>query len=188
VYAAVLDACVLVPTALCDTLLRLAEDGFFRPLWSKRILREVEDAVLRIRPEVTEQAVRRRTEQMDGAFVDASVEGWEQVAAGLDLPDPDDRHVLAAAITGGAQAVVTFNLKDFPSEQLHPRGIEARHPDDFLLDQLDLYPSRTLEVLLEQAADLVRPPVDLAGLLNRLERCGVPGFVEAVRRQAPEDV
>jgi hypothetical protein len=86
VYAAVLDACVLVPTALCDTLLRLAEDGFFRPLWSQRILREVEDAVLRIRPSVTEQAVRRRTEQMDGAFVDASVEGWEQVAAGLDLP------------------------------------------------------------------------------------------------------
>lgn len=64
-----LDACVLVPTALCDTLFRLTEDGFLRPLWSKRLLREVDDAVLRIRPEVTEQAVRRRTEQMDGAFV-----------------------------------------------------------------------------------------------------------------------
>jgi len=187
VYAAVLDACVLVPTALCDTLLRLAEDGFFRPLWSQRILNEVEDAVLRVRPSVTAPAVRRRTEQMDSAFVDASVEGWEQVAAGLDLPDPDDRHVLAAAITGGAQAVVTFNLKDFPKEQLQPRGIEARHPDDFLLDQLDLYPSRTMGVLIEQAADLNRPPMDLAGLLNRLERCGVPGFVEAVRRQAPDD-
>lgn len=187
-YAVVLDACVLVPTALCDTLLRLAEDGFYRPLWSEQILDEVEDAVLLLRPDLDPARVRWRIDSMTAAFEDASVAGWEQVSAGLDLPDPDDRHVLAAAIIGGAQAIVTANLKDFPGEQLASRGIEARHPDQFLLDQLDLFPNQVLEILIEQAADITRPPADLAGVLNALARCGVPDFVEAVRRQAPEDV
>ncbi len=184
-YAALLDACVLVPSALCDSLLRLAEAGFYRPLWSGRILEEVEDAVLRIRPELEEQRVHRRITLMTDTFEDANVLGWEGVAAGLDLPDPDDRHVLAAAITGGAQAIVTMNIKDFPATALVD-GIEARHPDEFLLDQLDLMPSRLMEVLVQQAADLRRPASDLAGVLNHLERCGVPNFVEAVRRLAPE--
>lgn len=148
VYAAVLDANVLIPNALCDTLLRLAADGFYRPLWSEQILREVEYTILRIRPDLEPSRVHRRTVAMQEAFDDATVEGWEEVAAGLDLPDPDDRHVLAAAIVGGAQAIVTFNGKDFPDDRLAPRGIEGRHPDEFLLDQLDLSPSRLLEVLI----------------------------------------
>jgi len=184
-YAALLDACVLVPSALCDTLLRLAEAGFYRPLWSSQILGAVEDAVVRIRPELDPDRVRRRITLMSETFEDANVLGWEGVAAGLDLPDPDDRHVLAAAITGGAQAIVTLNLKDFPASALVD-GIEARHPDEFLLDQLDLLPSRLLEVLTQQAGDLRRPASDLAGVLNHPERCGVPNFVEAVRRLAPE--
>src|SRR4051812_41712964 len=97
-YAAVLDACVLVPNALCDTILRMAEAGFFRPLWSARILNEVREAVLRIHPEIPYGRINRRLLAMDAAFDDASVSGWEAVTAGLDLPDPDDRHVLAAAI------------------------------------------------------------------------------------------
>jgi predicted nucleic acid-binding protein len=185
-YAAVLDANVLVPSALCDTLLRLAADGFYRPLWSEQILKEVEHAILRIRPELDHARVTRRIDAMRTAFIDANVEGWEEVAAGLDLPDPDDRHVLAAAIAGGAQAIVTFNVKDFPADRLAPRGIEARQPDEFLLDQLDLSPSGMLEVLISQAADLTHPPVDLAGLLNNLARCRLPSFVEAARRLAPE--
>lgn len=185
-YAAVLDANVLVPTALCDALLRLAEDGFYRPLWSDRILLEVEDAGPVPLPDMDPSRVRRRTRLMAETFTDATVTGWEQVSAGLDLPDQDDRHVLAAAIVGGAQAIITANLRDFPDEQLHPRGIQARHPDDFLLDQLDLFPSRVLYVLGEQAADLQRPAVDLPGLLKHLHRCNVPNFVEAVRRYLPE--
>lgn len=186
-YAAVLDSCVLVPNALCDTLLRLAEAGFYRPLWSERILEEVADAVLTIRPDVDRDRIQRRLDAMVTAFDDANVSGWEAVAAGLDLPDPDDRHVLAAAIAGGAQAIVTFNTKDFPAAVLEPRGVQARSPDQFLLDQLDLFPSVALEVLENQARDLSRPAMDLAGLLNNLERCGVPDFVEAARRLAPDN-
>lgn len=187
-YAAVLDANVLVPSALCDTLLRLAAGGFFRPLWSEQILTEVEYAILRVRPDLQPTAVARRIHVMRTAFIDANVDGWEQVAAGLDLPDPDDRHVLAAAITGGAQSIVTFNVKDFPAERLASRGIEARQPDEFLLDQLDLSPSGMLEVLASQAEDLKRPSTDLAGLLNNLAQCQLPNFVEAVRRLAPESM
>lgn len=187
-YAAVLDANVLVPSALCDTLLRLAADGFYRPLWSEQILTEVEHAILRVRPGLEPVRVSGRIDAMRTAFIDANVAGWREVAAGLDLPDPDDRHVLAAAIAGGAQAIVTFNVKDFPEERLAARGIEARHPDAFLLDQLDLAPSGMLEVLVRQAADLSQPAVDLAGLLNSLARCQLPGFVEAARRLAPESM
>ena len=187
-YAAVLDACVLVPNALCDTLLRLAEAGFYRPLWSVQILGEVEDALLIIRPDLIPDRVRRRLDLMSSTFQDANVSGWEAVAAGLDLPDSNDRHVLAAAVVGGAQAIVTFNLRDFPASALEGRGIEARHPDEFLLDQLDLFPSRLVEVLVDQAAELRAPTTDVAGVLNHLARCGVPGFVEAVRRIASEDL
>jgi predicted nucleic acid-binding protein len=187
-YAAVLDANVLVPSALCDTLLRLAAEGFYRPLWSEQILTEVEHAILLVRPELEPTRVSRRIDAMRTAFIDANVDGWQEVAAGLDLPDPDDRHVVAAAIAGGAQAIVTFNVKDFPEDRLAPRGIEARHPDAFLLDQLDLSPSSMLEILVSQAADLLQPPMDLAGLLNNLARCHLPGFVEAARRLAPENL
>ena len=184
-YAVLLDACVLVPNSLCDTLLRLAEHGFYRPLWSQRILDEVEYAVLKVHPELDEARIRARITAMSGAFDDAMVLGWEQTCAGIDLPDLDDRHVLAAAIKGGAQSLVTFNLKDFPDNYLTTTDIEVVHPDEFLLDQLDLYPGLALKALTEQAADLRNPTSDLAGVLNRLERCGVPRFADEVRLLAP---
>ena len=81
---------------------------------------EVEHAVISLYPDIDPVRVRRRTQLMSATFEDATVSGWEQVSAGLDLPDENDRHVLAAAIVGGAQAIVTANLKDFPLEQLGP--------------------------------------------------------------------
>lgn len=185
-YTAILDACVLVPNALCDTLLRLAERGFYRPLWSQRILQEVEWALASVHREIPHDRIERRLDAMNATFEDALITGWEPVCAGLDLPDPDDRHVLAAAIRSGAQAIVTFNLKDFPEDRLSPTGVAATHPDEFLLDQLDLHPGLARQVLIEQAADLANPPSDLAGVLNRLERCGVPRFADAVRLFDPE--
>src|SRR5262249_2002473 len=97
-YAAVLDANVLVPSALRDTVLRLGAGGFYRPLWSGQILKEVEHAVLRVAHNADPERVARLIDAMDTSFTDARVEGWEAVSAGLDLPDPEDRHVLAAAI------------------------------------------------------------------------------------------
>ena len=166
-YTAVLDACVLVPIALADTLLRVAEKGLYRPLWSGRILAEAQAATEEIHPGID---AAKRFAQMREAFDDALVSGWEELEGGLSLPDQDDRHVLAAAIRGGAQAIITANAKDFPAAALAPLGLEAVHPDDFLLDQLDLSPPTILQVIREQAARTRRPPLtprDLATLLGR---------------------
>jgi PIN domain len=135
-YTAVLDACVLVPIALADTLLRVAERGLYRPLWSDRILGEAQAAIEEIHPGI---AAAERFASMREAFDDAFVAGWEELEPGL--PDEDDRHVLAAAVRGGAQCIITANAKDFPAAALEPIGLEAVHPDDFLLDQVDLSPA-----------------------------------------------
>jgi PIN domain-containing protein len=126
-YTAVLDACVLVPIALADTLLRVAEKGLYRPLWSDRILAEAQAATEEIHPGID---ASKRFAQMREAFDDALVTGWEELEGGLSLPDQDDRHVVAAAIRGGAQGIITANAKDFPAPSLEPLGLEAVHPDD----------------------------------------------------------
>jgi len=141
-----LDACVLFPNVLRDSLLTLAEHELFRPLWSSAVLAEVRRNVLAKRS-VDASAFDRTLALMNRAFDGANVEGWESLVAGLELPDRDDRHVLAAAIAGDAQSIVTFNLKDFPAHQLEPHHVDAIHPDSFLLDLLDLAPGRTLVAL-----------------------------------------
>ena len=178
-YAVVLDACVLVPIVLADTMLRIAEKGLYRPLWSDRILGEAQAAIEEIHPGID---VQKRFTDMRETFDDALVTGWEELEAGIFLPDSDDRHVVAAAIRADAQAIVTSNVGDFPGETLSPFGLEAVHPDDFLLDQLDLSPPTVLQVIREQAAHTRRPrltPQDLAELLSR---AGVPNFADEIRR------
>jgi predicted nucleic acid-binding protein len=118
-YTAVLDACVLVPIALADTLLRVAEKGLYRPLWSDRILTEAQEATEEIHPGID---VSKRFTNMREAFGDALVAGGEELEPGIRLPDPDDRHVVATAIQGGADAIITANLDDFPLTALGPLG------------------------------------------------------------------
>src|SRR5215471_17815630 len=121
-YTVVLDACVLVPIALADTLLRIAEKGLYRPLWSDRILAETREAIEEIHPGID---VHKRFADMNETFEDALVTGWEGLEAGISLPDEDDRHVVAAGIRGGAQAIVTANVTDFPATALGPHGLEV---------------------------------------------------------------
>jgi hypothetical protein len=181
-FAALLDACALVPIALADTLLRVAECGLYRPLWSAPILDEAACAVRAIHPAVGAALVARRFAAMTETFEDAGVVGWEPLVDGLTLPDANDRHVVAAALRGGAQAVVTFNLKDFPDEALGPLDLAAIHPDTFLLDQFDLAPPLVVDVLHEQALHTRRPPLTVEDLVARLARAGVPAFADEVAR------
>jgi hypothetical protein len=181
-YGGLLDACALVPIVLADTLLRIAERGLYRPLWSRPIIDEAQDAVLTVHPDLHPEVVARRFQDMNDTFEDALVAGREPLLDGLVLPDADDRHVLAAAMRGGAQAIVTFNLKDFPDATLAPLDITAVHPDTFLLDQLDLAPPVVLDVLREQAAHTRRPRLDVEDVVARLARAGVPGFADEVTR------
>ncbi|QAY68647.1 PIN domain-containing protein [Xylanimonas protaetiae] len=180
-FAAVLDANVLVPVALADTLLRLAERELFRPVWSERILDEVRRAMRAVRPDLGPSRIESRLRAMNEVFDDACVRGWEPLVPGLELPDPDDRHVVAAAIRSHAELVVTRNLDDFPDTALAPLGIHALSPDEFLLDQLDLDPNSTLAVIAEQASAMRRPPASVGDVLAALDLAGAPDFASAVR-------
>lgn len=156
-FSALLDACVLVPVALADTLLRLAEADLYRPLWSQLILDEMVTTIEDIHPALSGGPARRRAQTMDRAFDDARVRGWEPLVEGIALPDQGDRHVVAAAVRGQADLIVTANLSDFPATCLEPLGLEAQSPDDFLLNQLDLDPDVVIATLHAQAAAARRP-------------------------------
>jgi hypothetical protein len=118
---------------------------------------------------------------MTRTFPDAMVTDYESLIDGM-TNDPKDRHVLAAAVRAGAEVIVTFNLGDFSGAALKPYDIEAVSPDDFLLDQLDLYPGPTIHALTQQARAHVREPRTVLGLLVMLERSGVPQFAAEARR------
>jgi hypothetical protein len=125
------------------------------------------------------EALSRTRGLMIRAIPDCLVTGYEGLIDGLDLPDPDDRHVLAAAIRASAQAIITFNLKDFPDNALAPYNIEAKHPDDFVLETIDLAPGAVTRVITEQCADLKDPPGTIASVLDTLRG---QGLVQSVAR------
>ncbi|MFJ8914564.1 PIN domain-containing protein [Amycolatopsis sp. NPDC102389] len=178
-FPAFLDACVLIPIRLTDLLLRLAEAGTYRVLWSDEVLDEVERNLVGHFGLEPLQAKRRLT-GMRSAFPDAEVTGYERLIPTM-TNHPKDRHVLAAAAHANAAVIVTANLKDFPASALKPHQLEAIHPDDFLLDRLDLSPAATLRCLCEQVSALERPPETLSEFLERFERT-VPTFSKESRR------
>ena len=178
-FPAFLDTCVLYPAYLADTLLRLAEASAYRPLWSADVLAELRRNV--IERGIPPDRVDRRIALMTRSFPDALVTGYESLVDGM-ANDPKDRHVLAAAVRANAEVLVTFNIRDFPEPALKPYDIVAVHPDEFLLDQLDLYPGLTMAVLRQQAASYRREPTSVPGVLVLLERTGVPRFAAELRR------
>jgi predicted nucleic acid-binding protein len=150
-YTALPDACVLFPVAVCDSLLSVAATGLFAPKWTTRIedewTRSLEEKYAR--PAGTFMN-RRDTMRLAMPDWEVTERAWKTLEAGLTLPDPDDRHVLAAAIAGHADCIVTANLKDFPASALAPFGLEAIHPDQFLVAQLDLDQLAVLSAFKEQ--------------------------------------
>ena len=146
-YTAVLDACVLYPAPLRDLLLSLGEEGLYRARWTTKIEDEWIRNLAANRPDLDPARLAKTAEAMASAIEDCWIENAESIVASLTLPDPDDRHVLAAAIIGHADAIVTNNLKDFPEDEISKYGIEVLHPDDFLVAQYDLDPIRFLSIV-----------------------------------------
>jgi len=181
-FPAFLDTCVLYPAYLCDTLLRLAEAETYRALWSADVLEELRRNL--VEQGIDPDKVDYRIGEMCRSFPDATVTGYESLIESMGT-HPKDGHVLAAAVRANAEVVVTFNVRDFPDSALKPYDVVALHPDDFLLDQLDLHPGQTVQALRDQAAAYRREPTDVTGLLVRLEHSGLPGFAAEVRRHSP---
>jgi hypothetical protein len=130
---------------------------------------------------LSDEAVAHRIGEMRGAFPDAEVRGYEPLIEAMTC-DEKDRHVLAAAVRGGAEVVVTFNVDDFPTASTEPYDITVVSPDDFLLDQLDLYPGLTVKVLRDQAARFTSPAMTIEGLIGHLAAAGVTRFAAEVHR------
>jgi PIN domain len=180
-FIVVYDACVLYPAPLRDLLLRIAGAGLIRARWTDRILDECFRNILAARPDLDPSALERTRALMNRAVPDCLIGGYEALIDGLSLPDPDDRHVFAAAIRAGAQLIVTSNLKDFPDTALAPYGIEAKDPDDFVINQLDLAPSAISNVVMEQTRALKNPARSLAEVLDTLRSCGLVQSVAKLR-------
>jgi predicted nucleic acid-binding protein len=173
------DACAIYGITLSDVLLRLADEGAFRPLWSDAVLDEVRRNA--VAGGISSEGIDRRLTMMRTYFPDALVTGHDDLVDGLAC-DPKDRHVLAAAIRAKADVLVTFNVRDFPTESFEAFDVEVVHPDTFLLDQLDLFPGMITRVLRELSEDYVAPPQSVHDVLGTLRRAGVPRFSDEVRR------
>jgi predicted nucleic acid-binding protein len=154
----------------------------FRARWTDQIHAEWIRNLLAQRPDLKPDQLERTRNLMNSHVRGCLVTGYEALIDGLSLPDPDDRHVLAAAIRTRASVIVTFNLEDFPTAALEPFGIEAQHPDEFITHLIDLNPGAVCGAVKRQRANLKYPALSVATFLDSLERQRLP---ETVRRLLP---
>ena len=181
-FKVVLDANVLYPFSLRDTLLRLAERELYVHVWSEQILTEMERNLVKHKRKTRKSAARMKA-QMKDAFEEAMVDAAAINALVPAMTNhPGDRHVLATAIVADAEGIVSFNRKHFPDRALKPFNRTLLHPDDFLCDLYDRYPAIVASVIIEQAAHLRNPPVSVEEILGMLDRGGVKNFVACLRR------
>jgi hypothetical protein len=172
-FSALFDACVLYPQVMRDVLLSLARTGQFRARWTIRIREEWTAALLAQHPE-WETKLKRTHEQMETAVPDAVITEYEALEDCLDLPDANDKHVLAAAIVGRADVIVTTNIKHFPPSGLSPYKIDAQHPDEFISHVLTLDPTQAVGALKGMRARLKAPSFSAEEFLALLTRRGLP--------------
>ncbi|MFD7023498.1 PIN domain-containing protein [Promicromonospora sukumoe] len=166
------DANVLYPSTLRDVLIRVGLERLVTPRWTDQILDEVFRNLRANRPDLDPQRLDRTRALMNRAIPDVLVTGYEHHVDSLDLPDPGDRHVAAAAIEVRAEVIVTKNLKDFPRTSLEPRGTRPEHPDEFLLGLHADHPA----VLAQIVGDISRTWPDDAS---------VPDVLKSLEVEAP---
>ncbi len=181
-FGVVLDACVLIPASLRDTLLRAAERGMYRLHWSELILEEVRRNLVK-RGMTSSLDAQALINVMSEFFAEANVRGFETLVPCM-TNDEKDRHVLAVAVISRSQVIVTSNIQDFPDTALDPFGISAQTPDEFLTHLFDLNPKRMVKILTEQAQDLDDPPMSVQEVLAELA-LHAPGFVGLISSAFP---
>lgn len=179
-----LDANVLYPAGLRDFLMRLTLQGLLYARWSDTVHKEWMQAVLRDFPDLTYQQLARTRDLMNHYAVGSLVTGFEHRMEGLTLPDPNDRHVLAAAIQCHAKVILTRNLKDFPTSVLAAYGIRAEAPDPFIHALLVAHPESVIATARQHRANLIKPPKSVEDYLASLEQQGLHRTVAALRAYA----
>ena len=178
---ALYDANVLYPAPLRDLLMQLAYDEVIQAHWTNQIHDEWIRNVSADRPDLKLQKLQAVAQLMDSSVEGALIHGFEALIETLTLPDPNDRHILAAAIHAKAQVIVTNNLKDFPSAVLAPFGIQARNADNFILGVLETNQAAVIQVLRTIQSRLRKPPVAMAEYLATLEQVGLKKSIEVIK-------
>lgn len=178
-YVAMLDANVLHPAFVRSSLLWFADERLLQPAWSKDILAEWRKSLKDRFPDASDEKIDAVQQIMNEQFPDAEVTGYEPLVNALTLPDPDDRHVLAAALAGKCHGIITCNVKHFPAELLGPFGIEVIHPDAFIVNIIDLHKGRALAACKRhrEAMSQSKPSQE-----QYLERFLIAGLVQAHAR------
>jgi hypothetical protein len=189
-FVVIYDACVLYPAPLRDILMSIAAapNTTIQARWTDKILDETFDNILKDRKDLDPKRLAKTRADMIEAVPDCLVTGYEGLIAGLNLPDLNDRHVLAAAVRANAQAIITFNLKDFPDGLLAEYQVEPKHPDDFLVETLDLAQGLVVQVVTEILARLKNPPRTIHQLLDTYREQRLVQFVARMRSLWPSPV
>jgi len=183
-FTVVYDACVLYPAPLRDLLMHLALSDLYRARWSDMIHDEWTRNVLANRPDLRPEQLERTRQLMNAHIRDSLVTSFEYLIPSIELPDAGDRHVVAAALHCGADLIVTFNLKHFPSDSLQAHKLAAQHPDDFIVDLLDLHPAGVLEAIANHRRTLKNPPKSVEEYLDTLLIQGLTQSVAILRQWA----
>lgn len=170
-----IDANVIVSVWAFDVIMCLADARLLEVNWSEEILSEFVKTSERLHGKGLAEGVRQALEE---DYSEAIVYNWERHIDEIVLPDPDDRHVVAAALKGGCDAIVTFNLKDFPQEELQSFGIRAVSPDDLMMELVHKAPVRVLMVVQGLIDSKRRPPRTYDQEIEGLRRCGLKRFAE----------
>lgn len=181
-FTALLDACVIHPVPVVDSLLSAAHLGLYAPKWTTCIEQEWMKS-LEARTGKPEGSFLRRRDAIRDAYPDWEVPeaAWARLLPSLALPDPNDVHVLAAAIAGHVDCIVTTNLKDFPDAVLAPFGISAIHPDEFLIAQMDLDEIGMLGAFKRQRERLRRPELGPDAFADALAKSGLVAVAQRLR-------
>lgn len=177
-YTALVDACSLVSVLRRNLLLSLAEAEFFRLRWSQPILDETERALTNLHHQRgnadAAARARRAIAAMTTAFPEAMVDDFAQLLAKpIGLPDPNDEHVIAAAVKTQAHAIVTENIADFPVELLSKLNLETRTADEFIADTIALEEGLAIPAIRNMRLRLTRPEMDASDLLRSFEAHGL---------------
>lgn len=170
-FIAVLDANVVYPVIIRDLLFWFAHYDLYTPKWSQHIFNEWKRVT--IEKGVSEEEVNKRITKANEAFPDAEVINYRGLIEHLQLPDENDRHVLAAAIKTNANVIVTNNIKDFPPDYLQSFGLNAKTADDFLTDIIDLNPDQAIAAFKEMVLNKKNPQMDEFEVLNQLRKVGL---------------
>lgn len=181
-FTAFFDANVFFGARLRSLMMEVAQSGLFRSRWSADIHDEWIRSVLAKRPGLRREQIEPIRELMDQAVPDALVTGYHGLIPALTLPDPDDRHVLAAAIVGRADVIVTFNEKDFPADVLAPYGIHTRHPDVFFVEAESIDQGTLVEAASRDLAHYKNPALTPKQYTDDLRKAGVPRLADYLWR------